>query len=148
MVVRCCLIVANQTLDTEKLTEAVQQRGAAEPHSFYVVVPATPVEDETDAFGNRGPSAQDRAYALARQRLDRALDHLRELGVTVDGEVGDPDALEAVRAALGRIGAQEIIVSTLPPRLSQWLRRDLPNRLRKTFHVPVTHLAPDVDARA
>ncbi len=141
MVVRCCLIVANQTLDTEKLTEAVQQRGAAEPHSFYVVVPATPVEDETDAFGNRGPSAQDRAYALARQRLDRALDHLRALGVTVDGEVGDPDALEAVRAALGRIGAQEIIVSTLPPRLSQWLRRDLPNRLRKTFNVPVTHLA-------
>src|SRR3712207_8918082 len=42
---------------------------------------------------------------------------------SVDGEVGDPDALEAVRAALGRIGAQEIIVSTLPPRLSQWLRR-------------------------
>jgi len=148
MIMRCCLIVANQTLDTYKLTEAVQQRSATEPHTFYVVVPATPLHDETDASGSPGPPAQDRAYALARQRLDRALDRLRELGVTVDGEVGDPDALEAVRAALGRIGAQEIIVSTLSVRLSQWLRRDLTNRLRKTFHVPVTHLAADADVRA
>ena len=32
----------------------------------------------------------------------------------------------------------EIIVFTLPPRLSRWLHHDLPTRLQQTFHLPVT----------
>jgi hypothetical protein len=145
--VRCCPIVASPTLDTDELTEAVRHPSATEPHASYVVVPATTLEDQDAASGSPGPPLQDRASALARQRLDRALDHLRELGATVDGEIGDPVALEAVRAALGRVGAQGIVVSTVPPRVSQWLRRDLPTRLRTTFPVPVTHLAPGADGR-
>ena len=148
---RRCLIVANQTLTTDTLSEAVEQRIAAEPHEFYVVAPATPLRDEIDApgaYAELGPSPADRAYALARQRLDRALDHLRSLGATVDGEVGDPDPQEAVRVALGRFAADEIIVSTLPRGLSQWLRRDLPARLRKDCGIPVTHLVSDRDANA
>lgn len=37
-----CLIVANQTLTTDTLSRAVQDRMSAEPHQFYVVAPATP----------------------------------------------------------------------------------------------------------
>lgn len=143
---RHCLIVANQTLSTDTLSEAVTQRVAREPHSFHVVAPATPLHDQTDgpsAYADLGPSTADRAYALACQRLDHALEHLRGLGATVDGEVGDPDALEAVRAALGHVTADEIIVSTLPHGISQWLRRDLPARLRKATGIPVTHLVAD-----
>ena len=97
---RRCLIVANQTLTTDTLTRAVDKRIAAEPHHFFVVAPATPAPDEVDgpaAYAILGPSATDRAYALAQQRLDRALEHLRGLGAAVDGEVGDPDPLQAVR---------------------------------------------------
>ncbi|WP_222193693.1 hypothetical protein [Modestobacter italicus] len=146
---RHCLIVANQTLTTEILSEAVAERIARGPHTFHVVAPATPLHDQPDgpsAYAALGPSTADRAYALACQRLEHALDHLRELGATVDGEVGDPDALEAVRAALRHVPADEIIVSTLPHGLSQWLRRDLPARLRKATGIPVTHLAADRDA--
>lgn len=148
---RRCLIVANQTLTTGALSEAVEQRMAAEPHEFYVVAPATPLRDEVDgreAYASLGPSPTERAYALARQRLDRALDHLRALGATVDGEVGDPEPLEAVRVALGRFAADEIVVSTLPLGVSHWLRRDLPARLRKGCGIPVTHLVADHDADA
>jgi hypothetical protein len=114
---RRCLIVANQTLTADTLSEAVEQRIAAEPHEFYVVAPATPLRDEVDgpeAYVSLGPSPTERAYALARQRLDRALDQLQELGASVDGEVGDPEPLEAVRVALGRFAADEIVISTLP----------------------------------
>jgi hypothetical protein len=143
---RRCLIVANQTLTTDTLSHAVQERIAAEPHEFFLVAPATPARDEVEgpaAYASLGPSVSDRAYALARQRLDRALEHLRTLGATVDGEVGDPDPLQAVRLTLGRFSADEIVVSTLPGGLSQWLRRDLPARLRKACDIPVTHLAAD-----
>ncbi|MGY2066771.1 hypothetical protein [Blastococcus sp. SYSU DS0619] len=150
---RRCLIVANQTLTTDTLSRAVQERMAAGPHEFHLVAPATPAADEVDgpsAYAALGPSPSDRAYALARQRLDRALDHLRALGAAVEGEVGDPDALEAVRTTLRHFPADEIVVSTLPQGLSQWLRRDLPARLRKSCGIPVTHLAADatVTARA
>lgn len=146
---RHCLIVANQTLTTDVLSAAVEQRIAAEPHEFHVVAPATPLHDQVDgpgAYADLGPSAADRAYALACQRLDQALEHLRALGAPVGGEVGDPDVLEAVRGALHHFAADEIIVSTLPRGISQWLRRDLPARLRKATDVPVTHLAADRDA--
>jgi hypothetical protein len=150
---RRCLIVANQTLTTDALSAAVAERVAAEAHEFHLVAPATPLHDQVDgpsAYAHLGPSPADRAYALAAQRLDRALDHLRTLGATVGGEVGDPDALEAVRTTLRHFTADEIIVSTLPRGLSQWLHRDLPARLRKATAVPVTHLMAerDADARA
>jgi hypothetical protein len=147
---RRCLIVANQTLSTDTLRRAVQERIAAGPHEFHVVAPATPAQDQVEgpgAYATLGPSARDRAYALARQRLDRSLDQLRALGAPVDGDVGDPDVLVAVRLALGRFPADEIIVSTLPRGLSQWLRRDLPARLRRTCGIPVTHLSAEDAAR-
>ncbi|SDX63883.1 hypothetical protein SAMN05660209_00930 [Geodermatophilus africanus] len=148
---RRCLIVANQTLTTDTLTRAVEERIAAEPHHFFLVAPATPAPDEVDgpaAYAALGPSATDRAYALAQQRLDRALEHLRGLGAAVDGEVGDPDPLQAVLLTLGRFRADEIVISTLPRGLSQWIRRDLPTRLRKGCDVPVTHLVADAGAGA
>ncbi len=150
---RRCLIVANQTLTTDTLGRAVQERMDAGPAEFHLVAPATPAQDEVDgpgAYASLGPSVTDRAYALARQRLDRALEHLRAQGAAVDGEVGDPDVVHAVRIALGRFPADEIVLSTLPRGLSQWLRRDLPARLRKSCDIPVTHLVAtaDVDARA
>lgn len=146
---RRCLIVANQTLTADALSQAVQERITAGSHEFYLVAPATPAEDEVDgpgAYAGLGPSATDRAYALARQRLDKALDHLRSLGAEVDGEVGDPDALHAVRTALGHFPAEEILISTLPRGLSHWLRRDLPARLRKGCDIPVTHITADAHA--
>ncbi|MGY1828284.1 MULTISPECIES: hypothetical protein [unclassified Blastococcus] len=148
---RRCLVVANQTLSSESLGRAVQERIAAGPHSFHLVAPATPARDEVDgpsAYAAVGPSVQERAFALARQRLDRALDELRALGAEVDGEVGDPDPLQAVRAALGHFPADEIVVSTLPRGLSQWLRRDLPARLRKACGVPVTQLTEEAGTGA
>ena len=148
---RRCLIVANRTLTTDTLDRAVRERITAEPHEFCLVAPATPAQDEVDgpgAYAGLGPSATDRAYALARQRRDHALDHLRLLGAAVDGEVGDPDALEAVRVALARFPADEIVISTLPRGLSAWLRRDLPARLRKSCDLPVSHVIAEVSADA
>ncbi|MGY1857697.1 hypothetical protein [Modestobacter sp. SYSU DS0290] len=136
------LVLANQTLGGEALLDAVRERVAAGPHRFHVVVPATPLHDEADVPAG-GPSSEERAYALASQRLDRALTEIRELGGEVDGEVGDPDALTAVRLALGRFAADEVVVSTLPLGISRWLRGNLPAKIEKASGLPVVHLVDD-----
>ena len=145
---RRCLIVANQTLDSPTLAKAVQQRISTEEHTFFVVVPATPLKVQFYSFPASaaiGSSPHDRAYAIARQRLDRALDQIREFGATAGGEIGDPDEFEAAQAAIRRFEPQEVLVSTLPPRLSRWLRRDLPGKMSREFHLPVIVIGEPAD---
>jgi hypothetical protein len=136
---RRCLVLANQTLGGLRLLEAVERRVAAGEHQFYVVVPATPIADQERVAVGSGPPA-DHAHAVAAQRLARALDQLRDLGAPAEGEVGDPDPLEAARLALRRFDADEVVVSTLRLGLSRWLRADLPSRIERSLHLPVEHV--------
>lgn len=128
---RTCLIVANQSLDSPTLADAVAERLAAGPVRFHIVVPATPVSggltwDESEAV------------AAAQGRLDKALERLRELGSPATGEVGSSDPVAAARDALRVAAFDEIILSTLPPGISRWLGQDVPTRLRSAAEVPVT----------
>ena len=118
------------------------ERIGSEPHEFCLVAPATPPKDfiEAPASHPGAPSSDDLGVALAEQRLECAIEELHELDVTVHGEVGEPDPVEAVVEALKHFAADEIVVSTLHHTLSQWLRRDVPARLRKACDVPVTHV--------
>jgi hypothetical protein len=50
---------------------------------------------------------------------------------------GPPTRIEAVRQTLEREKYDEVIVSTLPARVSRWLRLDLAHRIER-FGVPVT----------
>ncbi|CAN5295997.1 hypothetical protein BH24ACT12_BH24ACT12_26080 [soil metagenome] len=99
-----------------------------------MVVPATP--SQTDGAAK----TPERAYALASQRLGRALADISKAGGEAAGEVGDPEPLEAVRLSLEREKPDEIIVSTLPLGRSRWLRRHLPTQLRNLTGLPVTHV--------
>ena len=45
--------------------------------------------------------------------------------------VGEADPFEAIQSALNDPGFDEVIISTLPRRVSEWLRRDLPHRVEK-----------------
>jgi hypothetical protein len=148
---RRCLIIANQTLGGAQLVAAVQERIAREAHEFYVVVPATPLRDQELGVGSlpgSAPSPQERAYALARQRLDRAVRQIADLGGTADGEVGDADAFEAARLAAGGFAADEVIVSTLPLGLSRWLRGNLPARIERALDLPVVRIVGEPEPGA
>jgi nucleotide-binding universal stress UspA family protein len=144
--VRRYLIVANQTLAADELARAVADRSAAGPAEFWVLVPATQTTDlAAPAFlpGMGGVPIQaslEDSEALARSRLDAALERLRAAGVTADGEVGDPDPFRAIEHTLATREFDEVVVSTLPARLSRWLHQDLPSRVERKFHVPVTHI--------
>jgi GABA permease len=86
------------------------------------------------------PASPKEGRQLAEHKLQSALRQLAAAGVKIDGEVGDPDPIRAVEAALRHRQFDEIIVSTLPARLSRWLRQDFPRRLEQKFRLPVTHV--------
>jgi hypothetical protein len=86
-------------------------------------------------------STEGAAIARARVVLEQALVRFREDGIDATGEVGDGDPVLAVGDVLNRFDIDEIVVSTLPPGVSRWLKRDLPNRLRRRYGIPVTHVA-------
>lgn len=131
------LVVSNQTLSSEALVEKIRSCLAAGPSHFHVVVPATHARDH--ATWTEG---HDRA--LARQRLESALDRFAELGADADGEVGDARPLDAIRDAVrDRPPFDEIILFTLPPGLSRWLHQDLPHRVERTLGMPVTHVVAE-----
>lgn len=124
------LIVANQTLPSPDLADAIAARIRDGVAVFHVVVPATP-----PARGFTWDEEESRAEGAAR--LATFLERLRELGVEATGEVGDRDPVAAVRDALrGRV-VDEIVLSTLPPGVSRWLGQDVPSRLRSAVSVPV-----------
>jgi hypothetical protein len=70
--------------------------------------------------------------------LELAIPLLEEAaGGHVDGIIGDSDPFVAIRETVTTVGVDEILISTLPARVSRWLRRDLPHRV-KEFGLPVT----------
>ena len=146
---RHVLVVANRTLGGDDLMAVVRERIAAGPVDFYLVVPVfggsdrspvlvAPGGASTVPFGGTREPEESTPHELAARRLEHGLNRIRQAGGTVDGEVGEEDPLGAVDAVLARREIDEVIVSTLPTGVSHWLRADLPARVHRKHHLPVT----------
>jgi hypothetical protein len=135
--VRRYLVVANQTLGQPQLTETILAHFHASPGHFHLLVPATLTQVAEPARLTRAE-----AVAMAQDRLDLALAELRALGVPVSGEVGDPSPMLAIGEVLSRGSFDQLIISTLSVGPSQWLRRGLPERVERVFHLPVSLVIP------
>jgi hypothetical protein len=120
---RRVLIVAYRTAATPALLEAVRDRAARAPVRFTLLVPRPYWDPDTEQAAL--------TLELALPLLDQAADD------RVEGLIGDPDPLVAIQDALAHEPFDEVIVSTLPARVSHWLRRDLPSRVEQ-LGLPVT----------
>jgi hypothetical protein len=117
------LVVANRTAATPGLIAAVRERAAKGPATFTLLVPNT-------ARGlHKLVDPEDQGQSEAEQTLELALPLLEEAaGGPVEGMVGDPEPLAAIQDAIHLHGFDEIIISTLPTRVSKWLKLDLPHK--------------------
>ncbi len=134
------LVVANETLAGSHLVDRVQERLLAGPCRYHIVVPATPPR-------GRWSYDEGEARSIARRRLQEALERFRALGADVEGEVGDERPLDAIRDAMRKRSYDAVLLSTLPPGRSRWLKADLPRRVRAEFDVPVDHVIGTADER-
>jgi hypothetical protein len=134
---RSVLVVASVTADSPELIGALQERAAQGSLHATLVMPCS----------GPGFAARD----SLRPRLDEALAEWRDAGLTdVDGVVGDQDPMVAAREAWDPRRYDEIVVSTLPGRASNWLRWDIPHRIAQATDAQVTHVltSPRVEAPA
>jgi hypothetical protein len=128
------LVVAHQTAATEGLIAAVSERAARSPAVFHLVVPR-------QAHGmHKYVDPQDAGDDEAQGVLDLALPKLTAAaGRQVTGSIGDPEPLSAIHDAVNLGSYDEIIISTLPSRVSRWLKLDLVSKTRG-LGLPVTHV--------
>src|SRR4051794_18817039 len=125
------LIVANRTASTPFLLQEVQRRAGERPTRFTLLIPGASTKDWT---------------------LQEALKELRRaargpsgfLAAHVDGRVGADEAFAAVKQALDEGAYDDVLISTLPKRRSQWLRRDLARQV-EALGVPVTVITPPTE---
>ena len=144
--VRRYLIIANQTLPSPALHELVAIRAAAGPAEFHVLVPEPPrpilIGDPATGLVTLPAEEIEQQRLLGLAEAEERLDDFRrafasDLGGSLSGEVGLGDPLTAARRVLERASFDEIIVATLPAGVSRWLKLDLPNRLQRSFDLPV-----------
>jgi hypothetical protein len=109
------LVVAHRTAATPRLLDEIRARAGRSPCSFTLLVPRPYWDPDTDEAAA--------TLELALPLLDDAA------GGHVEGMVGDSDPFAAVKQAVEEESFDEIIISTLPARVSRWLHRDLPHRV-------------------
>jgi hypothetical protein len=128
------LVVAHQTAATPGLLEAVHERAQRGPAKFHLVVPRMP-------HGmHRVVDPQEAGEDDAQRVLDEALPKLSEAArAEVTGSLGDAEPLCAIQDAINLGDYDEIIISTLPRRISRWLKLDLVSKT-KGLGLPVTHV--------
>ncbi|HYU62760.1 MAG TPA: hypothetical protein VEN12_03185 [Verrucomicrobiae bacterium] len=130
------MLVANQTLRSPELRDAAMRLQAEDKGAeIVIVVPATRVVhglvwDEVETKN------------VARARLEAGMRHLKAQGCNVvDGRVGDEDPVLAIEDELRRGRYTGIVISTLPPGMSKWLKLDIVSRVKRRFGSgPVEHV--------
>lgn len=121
------LVLANQTAASPELVAALEARGRHAGAVFTLVMPA-------GAGLGRG------AREDAERRLQTALERLRAAGLAVEGRVAADDPFVAAIEAWDPLVFDEVVVGTLPGRVSKWLGINLPRRIEQHTGALVRHV--------
>jgi len=136
---RRLLVIANRTLAGEELRTLIRRRGG-DGAELRVVAPILASRAHYIA------SDVDQEREEAQERLVEALAWASREGLQATGKVGDPNAaFGAIEDELRLFGADEVIISTHPPRTSNWLETGIVERLREELNIPVTHVVVDLE---
>jgi hypothetical protein len=136
------LVVAHKTAATPPLLHAVRERAQHGPATFTLLVP-------NQAHGlHKVVDPEDQGASEAKAVIDHAVPLLTDAaGTPVEAIVGDPDPAAAIQDAINVRGFDEVIISTLPTRLSRWLKLDLPSKVTG-MGLPVTTVTPKDESAA
>ncbi|HLB17506.1 MAG TPA: hypothetical protein VK613_00080 [Gaiellaceae bacterium] len=134
---RRILVVANETVESTILHEAIRTDADGEGAEILIVAPAL------NSRMRHWVSDEDEARQAAKARLARSVDRLVREGVEASGWVGDADPIQAIDDALHVFPADSLIIATHPEGRSNWLARRLVHRALRRFPLPILHIVVD-----
>jgi GABA permease len=136
---RRVLVLANETATSGELLDELRRIDAEGAATYFVCVPASPVE--TGQAAVNGPvNVWDATAEAARERLEYTLETLRSESLDATGELGDYRPLRALSNAVETFRPDQIVIATRPLADSVWQRYDVVDRARTTYPIPVTHV--------
>ena len=123
------LVVANQTIASPELLEALKKKASEGPRRFIVIAP----QSEGEEGGSEDP----------HERLAKTLEELEGAGLHAIGQVEHHDPYTAIQNALQFYAPDDIVISTFPETRSGWLRGDLVGRVETSTGKPVEHVVSE-----
>ena len=135
------LVVAHQTATSLELLEKVTEIANGDSHStFTVLVPATPVQHLLV-----WEDGESMTVAAKRAEMAKTLFESRDLKV-VRTAVGDSSPMLAIEDELRQHPDEHdaIVLSTLAPGSSRWLRLDVHHQAEGKFGIPVVHVVANL----
>jgi hypothetical protein len=128
---RVIAIVTDELHGSEPL-EQMQANANGDGVEVRVVVPAVEASPLRHTMGDiEGPRKQ------AEERLERNLKLLRDSGMEVSGEVGDPDPVQAAQDALLKGPADEVLIFEHPEGEAEWYEKGLYERAQESIEPPL-----------
>jgi hypothetical protein len=128
---RVIAIVTDDLHGSEPL-EQLQANANGAGVEVRIVVPAVEASPLRHTLGDiEGPRER------AEDRLDRNLKALRDGGLEVDGEVGDPDPVQAAQDALLKAPADEVLIFSHAEGQTEWYEKGLYERAQESIEPPL-----------
>jgi len=128
---RVIAIVTDDLHGSEPL-EQLQANANGTGVEVRIVVPAVEASPLRHTLGDiEGPRER------AEDRLERNLKALRDGGVEVDGEVGDPDPVQAAQDALLKEPADEVLIFSHAEGQAEWYEKGLYERAQESIEPPL-----------
>ncbi|MFG2353416.1 indole-3-glycerol phosphate synthase [Streptomyces sp. NPDC048521] len=93
-----------------------------------------------DAVRERDVPEGDEARGMGQQALDVSLQALRSSGSQAEGRLVEDHPLDALKALVAEVDADEVIVLTDPHYVEEFFHRDWASRARHKVGVPVLKL--------
>lgn len=128
---RVIAIVTDELHGTEPI-EQMQANANGTGVEVRVVVPAVEASPLRHTMGDI-----DEPKKQAEERLERNLKLLRDSGVQVSGEVGDPDPVQAAQDALLKGPADEVVIFEHPEGEAEWYEKGLYERAQESIEPPL-----------
>ncbi len=125
--VKRTLVVANQTVASRELLDALKRKASEGPRRFIVIAP----QDDSNSEGD------------PHERLAKTLEELEEAGLQAVGQVEHHDPYTAIQNALQFYAPDDIVISTFPETRSGWLRNDLIGRVEDSTGKSVEHVVSE-----